>query len=109
MSFRENLRYIMDSKGIQTKELSQKTGISENTIKSYLKSDSAEPKVSKAIIIAKALNVSVEFLVTGIDSSKDKQKTALELNITDYLYKLGERDLIIVSNLVSTMVKTKST
>lgn len=65
MSFRENLRFIMSSRGIQTKELAAKTGISENTIKTYLKEDSSEPKISKAILIAKALNVSVEYLVTG--------------------------------------------
>ena len=106
MSFRENLRYIMDSKGLQTKELSQRTKISENTIKSYLKSDSSEPKISKAIIIAKALSVSVEFLVTGINNYNDK--TSLELNITDNLPNLEERDLLIVSNMISTMIKTKN-
>ena len=34
MNFRENLRFLMESRGIQTKELSSMTGISENTIKS---------------------------------------------------------------------------
>lgn len=37
MNFRENLKYLMDFKNIQTKELSKLSGISENTIKSYLK------------------------------------------------------------------------
>ena len=55
----------MEIKDIQTKELAAKTGISENTIKTYLREDSAEPKVSKALLIAQAFNVSVEYLATG--------------------------------------------
>lgn len=68
MDFRENLRFIMDSKGIQTKELSALSGISENTIKSYLKSDGAEPNVSKALALSKALNVSLDYLISGAES-----------------------------------------
>ncbi len=71
MGFRENLRFVMGSKGIQAKELSAKTGISENTIKTYLKEDSSEPKVSKAVKLAKALNVTAEYLVTGINKKNN--------------------------------------
>ena len=52
----------MDARGIQIKELAAKTGISENTIKTYLRSASAEPKLSKAIALAKALETTVENL-----------------------------------------------
>ena len=62
MNFHENLRFIMEVKDIQIKELSSKTGISENTIKTYLRSASAEPKLSKALVIAKALETTVEDL-----------------------------------------------
>ena len=62
MKFHENLRFLMDAKGIQIKELAAKTGISENTIKTYLRSASAEPKLSKAIALAKALETTVENL-----------------------------------------------
>ena len=62
MKFHENLRFLMDARGIQIKELAAKTGISENTIKTYLRSASAEPKLSKAIALAKALETTVENL-----------------------------------------------
>lgn len=62
MNFHENLRFLMDAKDIQIKELALKTGISENTIKTYLRSASAEPKLSKALAIAKALDTTVENL-----------------------------------------------
>ena len=47
---------------MQIKDLSDKTGISENTRKTDLRKDSAEPKLSKALVIAKALETTVEFL-----------------------------------------------
>ena len=104
MSFRENLRYIMDCKGIQTKELSQQTAISENTLKSYLRTDSAEPKISKAIILAKALDVSVEYLCTGHNVSKKIDISRLEYKITDNLSKLSEKELKIVSSLIDAII-----
>lgn len=62
MNFHENLRFLMEAKDIQIKELSSMTGISENTLKTYLRSASAEPKLSKALVIAQALETTVEEL-----------------------------------------------
>ena len=62
MNFSENLHFIMESRDIQTKELSAMTGISINTLKSYLKADAVEPKLGNALLIAKALHVNVESL-----------------------------------------------
>ncbi|MGN0729982.1 helix-turn-helix domain-containing protein [Treponema sp.] len=73
MSFKDNVRYLMECKNIQIKELSAKTGISENTIKSYLKENSAEPTLTKAVKIAKALDVNLSFLT---DEKKDNQNRA---------------------------------
>lgn len=70
MNFRENLRFALDSRGLLIKELSAKTGISENTIKTYLKADGAEPTITKALKIARALDVSIDFLATGCTSKK---------------------------------------
>lgn len=65
MNFSENLHFIMESRGMLIKELSQKTGISENTLKTYLRKDYAEPTLSKAALIANALDVGLDFLVNG--------------------------------------------
>ena len=65
MNFSENVHFEMECKGMIIKELSQKTGISENTLKSYLKSNPVEPKATNSVKIARALGVSVEYLVTG--------------------------------------------
>ena len=77
MNFSENLRFIMESRDIQVKELSARTGISINTLKSYLKADAVEPKVSNAVLIARALHVSVESLVSSPDSAGESQPAEL--------------------------------
>lgn len=77
MNFSENLHFIMESRDIQVKELSAQTGISINTLKSYLKADAVEPKVSNAVLIARALHVSVESLVSVSDSVEESQSAEL--------------------------------
>lgn len=67
----------MESRDIQVKELSAQTGISINTLKSYLKADAVEPKVSNAVLIARALHVSVESLVSVSDSVEESQSAEL--------------------------------
>lgn len=65
MNFSENLHFILESRGILIKELAAQTGISENTLKTYLRKDNAEPTLSKAALIASALNVSLDLLTNG--------------------------------------------
>lgn len=62
MNFSENLHFILESRGILIKELAAKTGISENTLKTYLRKDCAEPTLSKAALIADALGVNLDEL-----------------------------------------------
>ncbi len=70
-SFRENLRNELDFKGLTVKELSAKTGIIKGTLDNYLGVRASIPPADIAVKIADALNVSVEYLVTG----KSKQKS----------------------------------
>ena len=56
--------YIQDC---TTKELSVRTGISVDTISSYLKKNGSIPTADKAVRIAEALQVTVEFLVNGFN------------------------------------------
>lgn len=65
MGFRENLKAELEYQGIKTKELAEKSGVNKRSIDHYLMSNPQEPSVSNAVKIAKALNVSVEYLVTG--------------------------------------------
>jgi len=95
MIFNENLHFILESRGILIKELSAQTGISENTLKTYLRKDCADPTLSKAVAIARALNVNLEQLATGKDDAEavsHSEMTAL-LHI---IRELPESDLHIL-------------
>ena len=92
----------MESRDIQIKELSEKTGISENTIKSYLKSDSAEPKVSKAVKIADALDVSVETL-TGYEKPDMKLSSPELLELIKLSKQLSRTELDILISLAKNL------
>ena len=63
--FRTNLRNELDYQGLTVKELSAKTGIPKPTLSCYLSSRKTMPTADAAVKIAKALNVTVEYLVTG--------------------------------------------
>ena len=65
MGFNENLKGELEYKGIRVKELAQATGIAKQTIDKYLLSNGTMPPADKAVAIARALGVSVEFLVIG--------------------------------------------
>lgn len=94
MGFKENLRFLMDSKDIQIKELSQKSGISENTLKSYLKTVSAEPTISKAAKIAQVLDASLEALL-GVQQ-EESQKSLLQNDLLRESEKLSVKNLKIL-------------
>lgn len=104
MNFSENVHFELESKGMLIKELSATTGISENTLKSYLKSDSAEPKATNAVAIANALGVSVEYLVTGKNAKGENfsAKTRLAAQIFE---SLPQNDQDSVMTLLKEMKK----
>ena len=67
MGFKENLKDELKYQGMLVKELADKTGIPKGTIDHYLAEKNTAPIAENAVKIARALNVSVEYLVTGTD------------------------------------------
>jgi transcriptional regulator with XRE-family HTH domain len=67
MGFRENLKSELAYKGILVKELAALSGISRHTLDNYLNIRGHIPSADIAVKIARVLNVSVEYLVTGDD------------------------------------------
>nr|WP_318660702.1 helix-turn-helix transcriptional regulator [uncultured Treponema sp.] len=63
--FKKILRSELDFQDIRVKELSARTGISPRTLEGYLGARGSIPPADVAFKIAQALNVSVEYLVTG--------------------------------------------
>jgi len=101
MGFKENLREELKFQDIKQKELSEKTGISINTLRNYINDHNALPNIYSAVKIAKALNTSVEKLVDGSNPTiSDSEKNCIAL-----FKKLSERDRKCVIALMTEMCK----
>ena len=69
--------------GMLVKELSNLSGVKKKTIDSYLGNKGYAPSVYAAVNIAKALGVSVEYLVTGNESEKERPLSSLPKDIQE--------------------------
>ena len=65
MDFKDRLREEISFSGLSYKELSAKSGVSKRTIISYVSEQSCMPSADVAVKLAKSLNTSVEYLITG--------------------------------------------
>lgn len=99
MDFRQRLREEIEYKGIQIKELALSVGISNSTMLSYIDARGVLPNVETAVKIAKKLNVSVEYLVTGEDGLFEESKKALIPIIKD-LCKVNKENLKIIQKII---------
>jgi transcriptional regulator with XRE-family HTH domain len=77
MGFRENLKDELLFAGMKVKDLAVLSGVKKQTLDSYLRESSNTPSVENAVRIAKALDVTVEYLVTGTDSRSDSGLASL--------------------------------
>lgn len=73
--FLERLKDEISYQGLTQKELAERTEISVNTIRGWFSKDLV-PDVFNAVKVAKVLNTTVEYLVTG----ENDNKAAQELN-----------------------------
>ncbi len=107
MSFNENLKEAMFCKNITTIQLAKITGINSGTISNYLKTKGSMPPADKALKLAKALDVSVDFLINGFDSntsSSIKQKSSFPvavLKIAQDISNLEKDELSAIKNVVN--------
>jgi transcriptional regulator with XRE-family HTH domain len=102
MGFRENLKSQLQYSGMLVKELAARSGIKKKTLDSYLGIRGYIPSAEAAVSIAQALGVSVEYLVTGRESPRDRPLSALPEDIQDTvraLEGLNGRDRQIVHTL----------
>jgi transcriptional regulator with XRE-family HTH domain len=71
MGFKENLKAELTYSNMLVKELAALSGVKKHTIDNYLNTHNAIPSASAAVSIARALGVSVEYLVTGYETKKN--------------------------------------
>ena len=72
MGFRENLKSELTYSGMLVKELASKAGLKKHTIDNYLSVRGRMPAADVAVRIARALGVSVEYLITGYETTENK-------------------------------------
>ena len=97
MGFRENLRSELDYQDMIVKELSEKTGINKRTLDNYLTGHNSLPSADIAVKIAQALDVTVEYLVTG----NDKKRVVITDNPIIKKYKTVIDDLEVLPQEIS--------
>jgi transcriptional regulator with XRE-family HTH domain len=106
MSFRDNLRETLDFLCMGQKELAAKTGLSLKTIENYVKKDSSIPSADKAVLIAQALGVTVEYLEKR---KKNAKKSTIEIQtghkeIIDVLQKLNNYNYEVVISMAKMLL-----
>ena len=99
MGFRENLKEELIYQDITVKELAERTGISKHTLDHYLTKNGSRPQVELAVKIARALNVSVEYLVYGETASNMNNSRNIDDLVTK-LESLSDKDFIFVKRLI---------
>ena len=113
MSFKENLKEAMYCKNLTTIQLAEMTDINSGTISSYLKTKNSMPPVDKALKLAKALDVSVDFLVNGFDEKTEssiQQKSPFSIEVFKIAQKMDglEKDeLAIITSMIDLLKKRK--
>ena len=103
MKFAEMLRDELDYQGMQVKELSEKTGISINTLNKYRPGSIVSPTLENALKIAEVLNVSLDYLATGKNDIV-KNSDSLELqNLVKDIKLFSKNDFETVCSVVKSL------
>lgn len=108
MGFKENLKDELKYQGMLVKELADKTGIPKGTIDHYLAEKNTAPIAENAVKIAQALNVSVEYLVTGKDSilnNEDIQYPPQVRLLTTKLSRMNDKQLHFAQEVLELIEK----
>ena len=92
MGFKENLKSELAFQNLTVKELSSLSGISKHTLDNYLNVRGYMPSADVAVNIARALGVSVEYLVTGKENPPDKSSLRPEIQSLLQKFKLLNED-----------------
>lgn len=103
MGFAENLRDELEYQGMQVKELAEKTGLSINTLNKYRPGSTVVPTVDNAAKIAKTLNVSLDYLVTGTNSEVSAENAIDVQSLARKLRRFSQNDVQLVTALIDSM------
>ena len=106
-TFKERLRSLLDNKGLYVKELAAKTNMSKRSIDNYLGGQTSMPPADVAVRIAKALDTTVEYLVTGIESSSGIVIAPEDIELIKKIHLLDDIDKKVVEDLIQSFIDRK--
>ena len=108
MGFKENLKSELSFQDMMVKELADKTGINKCTLDNYLREKHSAPTAENALKIAKALDVSVEYLITGENSSAEQPLTPEQKTALNLYRKLNAFNRQTINELLHSLVSRQS-
>ena len=94
---------------MHVKELAALSGIKKQTIDSYLRENNYTPSVVAAVKIAKALGVSVEYLVAGKETKDREISSSLKHELKPlikHIEQLSREDRKIIIENALNLIKT---
>lgn len=106
-TFKERLRSLLDNKGLYVKELAAKTNMSKRSIDNYLGGQTSMPPADVAVRIAKALDTTVEYLVTGIESPSGIVIAPEDIELIKKIHLLDDIDKKVVEDLIQSFIDRK--
>lgn len=104
MNFKDRLREEMEFKGMLAKEVAAAAGISGSTFLSYIDARGVLPNVETAVKIAKALGVSVEYLVAGENDVSYSARCKEIQAIVNDLRKMNHSELEMLKKITAALV-----
>lgn len=110
MTFNQRLKDLIKEKNLLQKEFAVKAGIKKRALDMYLGAQTSMPPADVAVKIAKALDITVEYLITGEDSSLGLENPKLNKKYTRFINKLeilDDVDQAIVENLIDSLIDKK--
>ena len=100
MTWQEKLQKLMHDRGINQKQLSQLSGITESSVSRYLRSE-RRPRMDVVVNFAKALGVSTDYL---LDDGEETEQTAFEAISTAIARKGGELTPVEKNELIALLL-----
>lgn len=104
MSWQEKVKNLMNDRGINQKQLSQLSGITESSVSRYLRSE-RRPRLDIVVNFAKAFGVATEYL---LDDGEESKESAYETISTAIARKGGNLTAEEKNELIALLLGSKA-
>ncbi len=107
MTFNQRLKDLIKEKNLLQKEFAVKAGIKKRALDMYLGAQTSMPPADVAVKIAKALDTTVEYLVTGIKSPSGIAIAPEDIELIKKIHLLDDIDKKVVEDLIQSFIDRK--